>query len=133
MSKFVKLTLALMFVVSFSIVGCLGDDDNPTGSSGSVVGKWLLTSQTINGTPMEEIWEYYLVFEEDSTGERLDMDDNLLSDFTWSIDGDKMTFSYTNRDPETKDFSVTSTTLTIETVYNHGEEPEIFVDTFTRQ
>jgi len=133
MLKFAKLTLALMLVASLSIVGCLDDDDNPAASSGSVVGKWLLTSQTINGTPMEEIWEYYLVFEEDSTGEELDMEDNPTSDFTWSIDGDKITFNYSNRDPVTKDYSATSTKLTIETVYNHGEEPEIFVDTFTRQ
>ncbi|MCF7810906.1 lipocalin family protein [bacterium] len=131
--KFAKLTLALLLAASISFVGCLGDDDNPAASSGSIVGKWLLTDVTIDGTKMEEIYPYYLVFEEDSTGQRLDMDNNLLHDFTWNVDSDKLTFNYHEGGSEIRDFSVTSTKLIIEMVYVMEDYTEHFIETFTRQ
>lgn len=129
--KIAKLTLVLLLAASLSFIGCLGDDDSPE-ATGSIVGKWLLTDVTIDGA-QQQFDEYYYVFEEDSTGEQLDMDNNSVYGYTWSVEGDKITFNNLNGGSMVRDYSVTSTKLILELISTYDEYTEHFKQTFTRQ
>ena len=97
-----KLLLGLLTVVMcFVLVGC-----GKSNTSKEIVGKWK------NDTTVEG-YEFIYTFNEDGTGE-YDAAGTIMK-FKYKIDGNKISFKYTDEDMETLDttFSINGDTLNV--------------------
>jgi hypothetical protein len=138
MRKLTNLLLVVLLVSGFTLVGCLGDDDdNPSSSSSDLIGTWSLTAMSENGDniPPEYFGEVTVTINDGGTGTVIE--DGVTSNFTWSVSGNKLTVT---EDGETRimDFSVSGNTLTLtfREIYGDdstGTEEFIMIQTFTKQ